>query len=67
MLCLFHVSSKVIQLYICSTIVVLSCFSRAGVFETLWMIPHQAPPSMGFSDWNNGEGCHFPLQGIFLT
>ena len=26
-----------------------------------------APPSMGFPDKNTGVGCHFLLQGIFLT
>ena len=26
-----------------------------------------APLSLGFSGKNTGVGCHFPLQGIFLT
>ena len=27
----------------------------------------QAPPSMEFSSKNTGVGCHFLLQGIFMT
>ena len=34
---------------------------------TLWTVAHQAPLSMGFSSQNTGVGCHFLLQGIFLT
>ena len=32
-----------------------------------WTVAHQAPLSMGFSGKNIGVGCHFLLQGIFLT
>ena len=32
-----------------------------------WTIAHQALLSMGFSRQNTGVGCHFLLQGIFLT
>ena len=35
--------------------------------EILWTVACQAPPSMGFSSQNTGVGCHFLLQGIFLT
>ena len=34
---------------------------------TPWTVNHQAPLSMGFPGKNTGEGCHFLLQGIFLT
>ena len=30
-------------------------------------VARQAPLSMGFSSKNTGVGCHFLLQGIFLT
>ena len=32
-----------------------------------WTVAHQAPLSMGFPRKNTGMGCHFRLQGIFLT
>ena len=37
------------------------------LFATLWMIAHQAPLSRDFPGKNTGVGCHFLLQGIFLT
>ena len=37
------------------------------VFATPWTVAHQAPLSMGFPSKNTGVGCHFLLQGIFLT
>ena len=33
--------------------------------ETPWIVPHQAPPSMGFSRQEYWSGVLFPLQGIF--
>ena len=36
-------------------------------FATPWTIAHQAPLSMGFPGQASGAGCHFLLQGIFLT
>ena len=32
-----------------------------------WTAAHQAPLSMGSSRQEHWEGCHFLLQGIFLT
>ena len=32
-----------------------------------WTVTHQALLSMGFSRKDTGVGCHFPLQGMFLT
>ena len=32
-----------------------------------WTVAHQAPLSMEFPGKNTGMGCHFLLQGIFLT
>ena len=37
------------------------------LFATLWTVTRQAPLSMGFPGKNTGLGCHFLLQGIFLT
>ena len=42
----------------------LSC---VGLFATPLTVTHQAPPSMGFSRHEYWNGCHFLLQGIFLT
>ena len=33
----------------------------------LWTVGRQAPLSMGLPGKNTGVGCHFLLQGIFLT
>ena len=41
--------------------------SRVQLFAIPWTVAYQAPPSMGFSRKSNGVGCHFLLQGIFLT
>ena len=48
----------------------LLLFSRSIVsdsFATQWTVVRQAPLSTGFSSKNTGVGCHFLLQGIFLT
>ena len=34
---------------------------------TLWTVARQVPPSMGLSRQEYLSGCHFLLQGIFLT
>ena len=41
--------------------------SGVWLFVTLWTVAHQTPPSMGFSRQEYGVGCHFLLQGMFLT
>ena len=41
--------------------------SHVLLFVTPWTVAHQAPLSMGFPSKNTGVGCHFFLQGIFLT
>ena len=41
--------------------------SRVQLFVTSWTVALQAPLLMGFCSKNNGVGCHFLLQGIFLT
>ena len=42
----------------------VTLLSRVQLFVTLWTAAYQAPLFMGFS---RQEGCHFLLQGIFLT
>ena len=37
------------------------------LFATPWTVACQTPLSMGFPGKNSGVGCHFLLQGIFLT
>ena len=44
----------------------LSC-SAVQLSASLWTAVCQAPLSMGFSGKNIKVGCHFLLQGIFLT
>ena len=46
---------------------VLSRFSRARLFVTLWTVTRQAPLSVGSPGKNTGAGCHALLQGIFPT
>ena len=42
--------------------------SRIQLFATPWTVTYQAPLSVGFSmGFFIGVGCHFLLQGIFLT
>ena len=41
--------------------------SGVRLFVTPWTIAYQAPPSVEFSRQEYGVGCHFLLQGIFLT
>ena len=45
----------------------LSRFRRVWLCATLWTVVHQAPLSLEFYSKNIGVGCHFLLQGIFLT
>ena len=42
--------------------------SRVRLFATPWTVAHKAPLSTGFSRQEYWRvGCHFLLQGIFLT
>ena len=41
--------------------------SHTQLLVTPWTVAHQAPLSMGVPSKNTGVGCHFLLQGIFLT
>ena len=46
---------------------VLSCLNCVWLFATPWTVAHQVPLSLGYSSKNTVLGCHFLLQGIFLT
>ena len=41
--------------------------SRVQLFETPWTVVCQTPRPWDFPGKNTGVGCHFFLQGIFLT
>ena len=45
----------------------LNCFSRAQLFETLWIVALQAPLPRDSPDRNTRVGCYALPQGIFLT
>ena len=51
----------------CVCVCVLNHFSWVWLFATQWTVACQAPLSMGFSRVEYWSGCHFLLQGIFLT
>ena len=47
---------------------VVYLLSRVHLFATPWTATHQSPLSMGFpKQKSTGVGCHFLLQGNFLT
>ena len=44
------------------------CSVMSDCFETPWTVTHQAQKILwNFSGKNTGVGCHFFLQGIFLS
>ena len=45
----------------------LSCLSRVRLFTTPWTVPPGSSVHGVFPGENTGVGCHFLLQGIFLT
>ena len=45
----------------------MKSLSRVRLFETLWTIVCQTSRPWDFPCKNTGVGCHFLLQGIFLT
>ena len=56
---------KVPQLCYCC-----SCFIHYVMSDSLaspWTVAHQSPLSIDFPGENTGLGCHFLLQGNFLT
>ena len=53
------------MLPLCVCAFLLSHFSYALFFATLWTLARQSPPSMGFSRRECWSGLPCPLQGIF--
>ena len=53
--------------HLASCVCMLSRFSCVYLYAMLWTAAHQAPLSMGFSRQEYWVGCHFFLEGIFLT
>ena len=49
------------------SMLLFSCLVMSDSFVTPWTVACQAPLSKGFPSKHTGVGCHFPLQGIFLT
>ena len=52
---------------VCVCVCVYLHFKSRPTLVTPWSITCQTPLSMGFPSKNTGVGCHFLLQGIFLT
>ena len=47
---------------------ILVCLlNRVWLFVTSWTVACQTPLSISFPGKNTGMGCHFFLQGIYLT
>ena len=46
---------------------VFQLLSHVQLFVTPWTVAHQAPLFTEFSRQGQWSGCHFLLQGIFLT
>ena len=57
----------VVKAIVFSVKVKVKSLSHVQLFATPWTVAHQAPPSMDSPGKNTGVGCHFLLQGIFLT
>ena len=47
--------------------VIFQSLSHVQLFETLWTVAHRLLCLWDFPGKNTGVGCHFLLQGIFLT
>ena len=53
--------------YVCVCVCVCWALSRAQLFVTPWTVPTKLLCPWNSPDKNTGMGCHFLLQGIFLT
>ena len=61
-------SLQVLCVRVCVCVCVCVCArSVMSSFAILWIVACRAPLSMEFPGKNSGVGCHFLLQGIFLT
>ena len=59
-----HSKSNVMRNNIFCCLVAKSC---PTLFAAPWTVAHKASLSLGFPSKNIGMGCHFLLQGTFLT
>ena len=61
-------SYSVVFLYLpCEVKSEVKSLSRFRLFVIPWTVVYQASLSLGFSRQEYWNGCHFLLQGIFLT
>ena len=54
-------------LFLCPRVVVISVTKSCSILVTPWTLAHQAPMFVGLPSQEYWVGCHFLLQGIFLT
>ena len=54
-------------MYIYERMYEVKSLSHVRLFVTPWTVAYQAPHSMDSPSKSTGVGCHFLLQGIFLT
>ena len=54
-------------LFLCPRVVVISVTKSCSILVTPWTLAHQAPMFVGLPRQEYWVGCHFLLQGIFLT
>ena len=45
----------------------MTSLSHVLLSVTPWSVAYQDPPPWDFPGKSSGVGCHYPLQGIFLT
>ena len=64
---ILSLKKKKIRVENCVHACMLSCFSPVQLLVTPWTTACQAPLSVRFSRQEYWTGCHFLLQGIFLT
>ena len=55
-------NERILKLLITSN---MKSLSRIRLFATLWTVPYQAPPTIGFSRQEYWSGLPFPSPGIF--
>ena len=60
-------STSLAQTQMHSFLLKVKSLSRVQLFATPWTVAYQAPPTWDFPGKSTGVGCHFLLQGIFLT
>ena len=54
-------------LFLCPWVVVIWVTKPCSILVTPWILAHEAPMSVGLPRQEYWVGCHFLIQGIFLT